>query len=283
MFRVASDISDAYESGRHHATHFVKVWPSTFSIANAWWDATMAGNFPRASYYPGDDYKFTLYPSAEHLSFWHGGNVSPMQKILRNSFIHASGGNLAPSRYILCDYLGFYTGISWETGEVQSFNNAITLPRYTDGKGVRAFIVQLFGNNASAQYTINYRNTADQDVNSRLQFGNALGTGGLQHGNTAAVYQPFVDLNHGDSGMKRINSLTVSSLGAGIAVIVLVKVIAEFTYRDATLIAPAEVDYMIDKNEFPIIKDGACLNTIFTSVGNPTGLFLKGYLEFIWG
>jgi hypothetical protein len=243
----------------------------------------MAGNFPRASYYAGDDYKFTLYPSAEHLSFWHGGNVYPLQKLLRTSFVHGSSANLAPSRYLLCDYLGFYSGISWETGETQNLTNVVTLPRYADGKGVRAFIVQLFGNNANSIYTINYRNTLDQDVESQVQTGNALGTGSLQHGILASVYNPFIDLNHGDLGIKRVNSVTVTGLGAGIAVLVLVKVIAEFTFRDTTLIAPAEVDYMIDKSNFPIVQDGACLNTIFTSVGNPAGLFLKGHLEFIWG
>jgi len=283
MFKVSSDISDAYENGRHHVACINKVWPSTFSTANAWWDATMAGNFPRASYYAGNDYEFTPYPSSEHLSFWHGGNVAPSQKVLRTSFIHASGGNLAPSRYILCDYLGFYTGISWETDQQQDLINTVTLPRYADGKGVRAFMVQLFGNNANSVYTINYRNTLDQDVVSQVQRGNTLGTGGLQNAWLAANYEPFISLNHGDSGIKRVNSVTVSSLGAGIAVLVLVKVIAEFTYRDKTLIAPAEIDYMIDKSEYPIIQDGACLNTIFTSVGSPAGLFLKGYLEFIWG
>lgn len=283
MIKTVSDISDAYESGKYHLQPFYKVWPSTFNTANGWWDATLAGNFPRASYYGGDDLAFTQYPEGNHLSFFHGGNVSPDQKILRTINIHGSAANLAPSRYILCDYLGFYGGISWETNEEQVLDNTNSITRYTNGQGVRAFMVQLFGNNANAIYTINYRNCADEDVTSQVQYANALGTGGLQHAITAANYNPFIDLNQQCAGVKRVNSVTVSSLGAGIAVLVLVKPIAEIIFREATLFAPVEVDYMTQKFETPIIYDGAKLNFLFTSVGSPAALLSRGYMEFIWG
>jgi hypothetical protein len=282
MIKCAADISQAYDDGGYHLQPFYKVWPSTYSTANAWWDATMAGNFPRASYYNGDDLTFTAYPEGNHLSFFHGGNVSPKQKILRTINIHGSSANLAPSRYILCDYLGFYGGISWETNETQLLDNTITLPRYTNGQGVRAFMVQLFGNNANAVYTVNYRNAAGMDTDSPVQTGNALGTGGLQHGQLASTYNPFIDLCQRCTGVQRINSVTVSSLGAGIAVLVLVKPIAEIIFRDSTLFAPVEVDYLTNKTELPIIYDGAKLNFLFTSVANPAALLTRGYLEFIW-
>lgn len=283
MIKTVSDISDAYDAGRTHLQPFYKVWPSGFATANAWWDATMAGNFPRASYYNGDDLVFTPYPALNHLSHFHGGNVTPFQKILRTINLHGSAANLAPSRYILCDYLGFYGGISWETNETQVFDNTqFTLPRYTDGKGVRAFIVQLFGNNANAVYTINYRSCADEDVNSQVQTGNALSTGALQHGQVATTYNPFIDTNSGCKGIKQVNSITVSSLGAGIAVLVLVKPIAEIIFRESTLYAPVEVDYLTQKYETPIIYDGADLNFLMTSVGSPAGLLTRGYMEFIW-
>lgn len=282
MIKSAVNIAEAYDLGQYHLNPFYKVWPSTFNTANAWWDATMAGNFPRASYYPGNDYEFTVYPSGNHLSFFHGGDVSPYQKILKTINLNCSGANLAPSRYILCDFLGFYGGISWETDQVQTLDNTVTLPRYTNGKGVRAFMVQLFGNNANAVYTLNYRNTLDQDVTSQTHTGNALGTGSLQHAYVSANYNPFLDLNHGDLGIKRVNSITVSSLGAGVAVLVLVKPLAEIIYRDSSLIASSEIDYLTDKQELPIIYDGAKLNFIFTSVGNPTTLATRGYMEFIW-
>lgn len=280
MIKTVSDIADAYEAGRWHVQPFYKLWPSGFSTANAWWDVTMAGILPKASYYAGDDLVFTPYPSSNHFSFYHGGNVSPATKILRTINLHGSAANLAPSRYILCDYLGFYGGISWETNDQQDFTNTYTIPRYTDGKGVRAFIVQLFGNNANSVYTINYRNCVDQDVVSQQQTGNALSTGSLQHGRTSANYNPFIDLNAGCAGIKRVNSITVSSLGTGIAVLVLVKPIAEIIFRDIT--CPTEVDYMTQKYETPIIYDGACLNFLMTSVGSPATLLTRGYMEFIW-
>lgn len=282
MITSAVNIAEAYTQGKYHVQPFYKVWPSTFNTANGIWDCTLAGNFPRASYYPGDDYVFTAYPSGNHFSFFHGGDVSPAQKILKTINLNCSSANLAPSRYVLCDFLGFYGGISWETDQLQELTNVVTLPRYTDGKGVRAIMVQLFGNNANSVYTINYRNTADQDVTSQVQTGNALGTGGLQHGRNATNYNLFIDLNHGDLGVKKVNSVTVTSLGAGIAVLVLVKPLAEIIYRDTTLLSSAEIDYLTDKQDLPIIYDGAKLNFLFTSTGNPTTLLTRGYMEFIW-
>jgi hypothetical protein len=283
MIKSVVNIAEAYDIGNYHLQPFYKVWPSTFNTANGWWDCTIAGNFPRASYYAGDDLVFTAYPSGNHLSFFHGGDVAPAQKILRTINIHGSSANLAPSKYILCDYLGFAGGISWETNEVQTINNNLyTIPRYTDGKGVRAIMVQLFGSNANAVYTINYRNCANVDVDSQVQTANALGTGGLQHARTAANYNPFIDLNHGDCGVKRVNSVTVSSLGAGIAVLVLVKPIAEIYFRDSLLLCSTEVDYLTQKFETPVIYDGAKLNFIFTSVASPAATLSRGYMEFIW-
>lgn len=284
MIKTVADIVDSHNSGRYHVQPFYKVWPSTYNTANAWWDAAMAGNFPRASYYSGNDYEFTTFPTGNHLSFWHGGDVgTSYQKILRTINLHGSSANLAPSRYILCDYLGFYGGISWETSEVQPFTNTVTLPRYTDGRGVRAFIVQLFGNNANAVYTINYTNSAGVITNSPTQRGNALGTGGLQHGQIATTYNPFVDLCATCNGIRQVNSITVSSLGAGVAVLVLVKPLAEIIFRDSTLYAPVEVDYLTQKYETPIIYDGAKLQFLFTSVASPAGLLTRGYMDFIWG
>ena len=282
MIRSAADIAEAHNNGGFHVQPFHKICPSTFSTALAWYDSAMSGLFPRASYYPGDDYKFTLFPESNHLSIWHGGDVSPSQKILRKINLRCSAANLIPSRYILCDYLGFYGGISWESSDPQILNNTVTLPRYTDGKGVRAFLVQLFGSSGGSTYTINYTNTCNEDKTSPIQTANSLGTGGLQNGQTSTRYNPFIDLQAGCSGIKRINSLTVNVLGSGIAVLVLVKPLAEIIYRDASITACSEIDYLIDKSETPIIYDGAKLNFIFSPIGNPTGLIYNGYCEFAW-
>jgi len=283
MIKCAADIAKAYEDGGYHLQPFYKVWPSTFSTANAWWDATVAGNFPRASYYPGDDLKFTRYPTDNHLSFFHGGIVSPKQKILRAINLNCSSANLAPSRYILCDYLGFAGGISWETNETQLINNTtFSIERYTNGKGVRAIMVQLFGSNTNAVYTMNYTNYLNQDVNTPTQTANALGTGSLQHADTSTNYSPFMNMPLGCLGIKKVNSITVSSLGTGIAVLVLVKPLAEISYQDATLFAQTEVDYLTQKLEAPIIHDGASLNFLMTSTGSPATTLTRGYLEFIW-
>lgn len=281
--RSTDDIAGAYAAGQWHLQNFIKVWPATYATAAGIWDATMAGIMPRASYYPGDDLTFTAYPAANHLSIFHGGNVSPATKVLRKIGLHVGSANLAPSRYWLCDYLGFYAGISWETDALQEMDNTITLPRYTDGKGVRAFIVQLFGaNTTGCAYTMNYVNSCNETKVCQAQFGTTVSTGGLQSGQTNATYIPFVELAQGCAGIKQVNSLTVSVLGAGVAVLVLCKPLCEITYNDPTMLVPTEKDFLTDNLIAPIIYDGACLNFLMTSTGSAANQSTRGYCEFAW-
>jgi hypothetical protein len=282
MFNTVAEISEAVQDGGYHIQPFYKLMPSSFGTANVWWDCTMAGTLPKASYYSAtNDLEFTAYPAYEHFRHYTGGNVSPKQKILKSILIHGSGTNLTPSRFMLCDYLGYYAGISWETTEPQILTNPTALTRYADGKGVKAFMVQLFGNNANSIYTINYRNIDGVDVTSQTLTGNALTTGAIQNAQTNATYLPFMQL--GDNrGLTRVNSITVSGLGAGIAVLVLVKPLAEITFRDSSLLVPTEVDYFTNMQKAPIIYDNACLNFLFTSVGSPAALLVRGFIEYVW-
>jgi len=282
MFKTVADIKEAIDEGGYHLQPFYKLMPSSFGTANVWWDCTMAGILPKASYYAANnDLEFTAYPVLEHFRHYTGGNVSPKQKILKSILIHGSGTNLTPSRFMLCDFLGFYTGVSWETTEIQELTNPTSLTRYTDGKGVKAFMVQLFGNNANSIYTVNYRNVDGVDVTSQTLRGNALTTGAIQNAQTNATYLPFMQL--GDNrGIQRINSITVSGLGAGIAVLVLVKPLAEISLRDSSLQVPTEKDYFTNMQLAPIIYDDACLNFLFTSVGSPSGLLARGFIEYVW-
>lgn len=283
MITVASDISDAYDAGRWHFQPFYKVLPSTFSTAGAWFDCTVAGTHPRGSYYAGDDYVFTLYPSANHLRHFAGPDVSPYQKIVKSILIRGSAAGLAPSYWMLCDFIGFYQGISWETTDEQVLDNTITLPRYTDGTGVKAFFVQLIGSNTSSISTMNYVNQAGEAKTSQTIRGNALATGAIQNSTVAATYQPFVDLAAGDIGVRSVTSVTVTTLGSGVAVLVLVKPLCLIPIRDATLVTPYERDFVMDMSRLPIVTDGACLNFLMAPSATASGLIAIGGIEYIWG
>lgn len=283
MIRNFADIAEAFDAGRWHIQPFYKVWPSTFSTGGAWYDGTMAGNFPKASYYTiGDDLTFCLYPPQNHLSMWHGGDVAPAQKIIKSICLHGSANGVSPAHYMLCDFLGFYGGISLETGEVQTLDNTVTLPRYADGNGVRAFLVQLFGTNASHICTLNYINQNGDAKTTETVRGNTLGTGATQNARVANTYLPFIELAAGDRGMRSITDITLTSTGTGIAVLVMVKPLADVICRDTTFIAPYERDFVTDMQKAPVVYDGACINFLISPSATAAGLFTRGWIEYIW-
>ena len=283
VIRSISDISDAYDNGGSHVQPFIKVWPSTFSTAGGWYDGTMAGNYPKASYYTtGDDLAFTLYPTGTHLSHFHFGNVSPKQKIIRSICMHGSAAGVQPAHFILCDYIGFVGGISLETDAAQTFNTDVAFPRYTNGDGVQAALIQLFGSNLNSIGTLSYYNQAGVLKTSQTIVGNTLGTGSTQNGSLAGTYVPFIQLGAGDVGIRSVVDITFSTPGTGIAVLILVKPLCEIITRDTTFIAPYERDFATDMNKLPIVPDGACLNFLMSPSATAASLLTRGYIEFAW-
>ena len=62
--------------------------------------------------------------------------------------------------------------------------------------------------------------------------------------------------------------------------LVLVKPLASVSLFDIT--APVEVDYLIDQNQMPIIKDDAYLNMIVHPSGTLAAAPLNGLIETMW-
>jgi len=284
-FRNVADLADAELAGGYHYALFFKGFTSTMP-ALYWNDLTTTGSIPRASYYVGDDLTFTRMPAGNHLSIYSGGDVSPATKVLKSfSIIQTSSANLRPCKFVLCDYLGYYPLISAETTGTQVFDNTVEIPRYADGAGVRAFVVQIFGANAGARYSISYVNQ-DGITKTTPEVDAAFGgTGTLQHGYRFVnnAYRPFLDLAAGDSGMRRVNSLTCSVVGAGVMALVLVKPIAEAYYLDTSSTTPAEIKQFETRQALPVIEDGAFLGMLATFPSAPSGLNAFGACEFVWG
>ena len=69
----------------------------------------------------------------------HGGAVGGF-KVLLNAAAQTAAATTAPCVLMLVDLLGFYPVTSVTTTGAQTLNNTVTLPRYTDGAGVQAFI-----------------------------------------------------------------------------------------------------------------------------------------------
>ena len=253
-----------------------------------------------------------LYGNAQScLSSWGGAfnvgrincgeSVSPLNKHLTNIEIMSPTASSTPAYLILVDLLVVYPGLNPQVAATTTLlgnNGSSTLPRYSSGLGVQAFIEVTTTTGAGAQtVAINYANsngTAGQ-VTPTAQ-GLVLGypTSGVQavmysgSGGTATTNfntGPFMPLAAGDQGIQYVSSLTFTGTSAaGTVALVLCKPLAAIpvaTNTAAGFVATAR-DYIFNMPSFPRIYDGACLAFLCYTSGTSTPT-LYGTLDFVWG
>jgi hypothetical protein len=289
-------IDNAYTQGKN-ITSYVRKVSAIATAAGFWVDLSMTTGNPTPNYYVGAEKECTIPPLWYKKGIWTGGAVSPDKKFLHKVMLLGTTAALAPAQFILCDYLMYYPLIDMDSTDEQYFVNygptlttttdptVPTLPRYTDGKGVMAFLVATNPYIGGAQYQIKYTNTLDQtDRVSRIATTNTstfIGT--LVNSNNSGAtgnYQAFIPLKEGDLGIKSIQSITFVAPNGGLACLVLVRPIATIVTREAT--AWAEYDFIKDKPSIPRIYDGAYLNFLCNSTATISAIPLIGEISFIW-
>jgi hypothetical protein len=272
-------VEQCYLGGKNCITSFRKV-PAIASTATAVVDFSMAPGNPRANFYTGDALTATTLNTA--YGVWHGGNVSPDTKILRKIDFMVPPATISPMELYALDYLMFYPLIDMDSTDEQTFTNTVTIPRYTDGKGVRAFLVATNPYVGGAQFSIKYTNQDGVSKTSRLQTTNThtyIGTV-VHSGAVAGVSGTFINTPDGD-GIRSVESITFMAPNGGLAALVLCKVLTVVT---TNYVAPAkaEWDCLIQKGELPVIKDGAYLNFIGQVNGSASAVVMSGLIETVW-
>lgn len=268
--------------------------PTSAAIAGEWHClARGAGN-------PSSD---TIYNTGTNLAFQsvndtvagsggmrHGGNVSPATKHIVNASAGTSAATTAPAVLMLVDLIGFYRVTSVTTITAQTLDNTITLPRYTDGAGVMAFA---WNTNATAMgaatptITLNYTNqagTAGRTTPAVLPTCKTAAANGLilYSGTGAGKYNPFIPLAGGDTGIRSIQSLTLSaSYVSGEFAIALCKPL--ITLPIGALGVVTERDYVNGLPSLPRVYDGANLIWLMGSgAATPVNSGLFGHVDFAW-
>lgn len=255
-------------------------------------DATFAGTLDVVAV--TRDLGFTPYTDAGTVTgkdlnlIYHGGNVSSDTKHIVNMGAWTNLAASAPATLYLVDLLGCYPRIATNSSSVQSLNNTLTLPRYTSGAGVRAFMSLNTANGANAQNsTISYTNTAPTS-------GRGLGTtvsntasaitshifhSGAATGNTG----PFLPLAGGDLGVKSVESVQFSaaSASAGFVDLVLCKPLAAIPLTAAFY--TNERDFLNQIPSLPKVEDGACLGLMVGCGAVMAASVYMGYIDFAWG
>lgn len=217
----------------------------------------------------------------------HGGAVGGF-KVLLNAAAQTAAATTAPCVLMLVDLLGFYPVTSVTTTGAQTLNNTVTLPRYTDGAGVQAFITpSTVMGAATPNISIGYTNsasTAGRATPATLPIGNtaAAVTSVVYSGTGAGKFGPFIPLQAGDAGIKSVQSISLSaSYVSGVLNLVLCRPL--LTLPITTLGVTAERDLINQLNSGPRVYDGACLAWLMLAgAATPVAAPLSGHLEFGW-
>jgi len=282
-FKTIGEVVDAELNGNVRNYVWRKT-PSQTTITGLWFDTSMSPGMPPPQYYIGAITTATQLRQSTDGGIYHGPNVSPSEKYLRRMTTMASAVTALPMNMILCDYLMFYPFIDEGTTDAQTMTNTLTLPRYTDGKGVQVMAIQTNAGTGGQRFFFTYTNSdgvagrTSQTVtmNTSTVVGNVIGS------NTAVANasNPFIGLQLGDSGVRSIDSVTMLGIDTGLFALVLVKPLAQHCFREVTV--PYEKDYLVPTTDLVRIYDDAFLGMLCLPLGSLAATVLRGDLKVIW-
>lgn len=294
-FSSIGEVIDAELSGNVREYIFRKI-PSQTTSAGIWFDLSMSPGMPTPKYW-FDAAPLTakgIYQSTDG-GLYHGPNVSPSEKFLRKIIINSnasSTANVSPMNMILMDYILYYPSIDDGTTDEQVMDNTVTLPRYTDGKGVMMMAITTGARTGGQTFSVKYTNSdgVSGRISQTVTQNTATYIGSVTSSGTATRNGGgwMIPLENGDSGVRLVESVTMSGVDVGLFSIILVKPLAQITVRESkistagTISTPNEKDFLIPTTDLVRIYDDAFLN--FTVIPNASMATtqIQGSLKVIW-
>lgn len=234
------------------------------------------------AYVAGDEFLYPIY------EYYKGSYrlFTGEEKFLHVASIALPGTSttIAPAVFMLCDYLMYYPLIDMDNTDTQTMVNTVSLPRYADGVGVKAFIVATNPYTGGSQFQITYVDSNNVTKTSKVNISNVIGNIGsvITCGQTATTGNgsPFIYLDIFDTGIKKVLDITFLSPNGGLGAIVLCKPIATICVRES--LASSETDFLIDMPSLPKIYDGAFLSYLGFPNGSAVTIPIIGDIRVIW-
>lgn len=288
-------ITEITTNGKFWRADWNKITGGSAYTAGRWYDLSMVGGHPIANAWAGTALTYVACDEStgngtQIFGLRNGGNVSTDTKHVLNVAAVTGVATGVPSVLMLVDMCGYWNGISLNSASAQTLSGTPSL-RYTNGVGVRAYMVPYSGTVGATAHNFNCSYT-DQDGNT----GNTMPVtvactasaivGHITHSGTAANnYGPFVPLASGDYGIRNVASVTMSASSAGtspLAALVLCRPI--LTLPLTTVSVGAERDLLNQLPSLPKIPDGACLTwLLFTGAATAASTNFYGSVDFGWG
>ena len=285
-------VNEISTNGKFYRTDWQKsTFATTAHTAGLWYSLMRGGGNPAADTILGTGTNLAFQALSDAVAtasgIPHGGNVGDY-KVLLNAAAQTAAATTAPCVLMLVDMLGFYPITTVTTTGAQTLNNTVTLPRYTDGAGVQAFLTpSTVMGAATPNITLNYTNsagTAGKATPVTLPIGNSAAavTSIVHSGTGTGKYGPFIPLAAGDAGIRSVQSINLSaSYVSGVLNLMLCRPL--LTLPITTLGVTAERDLVNQFASMPRVYDGACLHWLMLAgAATPVASPLSGHLEFGW-
>lgn len=290
MLASPKDISLAFSEGRYHYQRFLKNAGSAGD--SHWQDWAYASGQPAYDARIGDALTMTPIVAAGNDAIWFPPISAGQERRLVGLSVYATAGGTGQLSVEceLYDLLGVYPLIDGDNTDLQPFDNAAPLPRYADGVGVRAVLVNHIapGLTAGCATTLNYVD-ADDNARSLTVYTATFGAGKAAWspqstgGSTGGLYLPC-----DGRGVKRFEDLTFVTAPGGLWAIYMVKPIERVNWRGG--VAGVTQTSFSEKNlcvqasyNLPRVLDGAHLGFFYMPNGSARTVALFGSASFIWG
>lgn len=281
-FNSIKDYVDAELDGKSRIYSWRKS-PTQVTTAGLWFDMSMSPGNPVPQYYAASPMTAIAMRQSTDGGLYHGANTGTTQ-YLKSTISMSNSATGLPMPMILCDYLMFYPFIDEGTTDEQFMTNSVTLPRYTDGKGVQVMAISVAGRTGGQSFYFTYTN--QDGVSGRTSktvvqnASTAIGTIVTSATATLNAGGPFIGLQSGDTGVRSIESVTMLGADVGLFTLVLVKPLITSQILEQT--APTEENLLIEKASLPEIKDDAYLNWICMPNGSLSGVSFFGTIQTIF-
>lgn len=279
-------ISEIAKSARDHIVYStIRKNAAANATTNVLHDFSMVAGYPSPNYYASNPLEAKAMRYSTNGGIYHGSTHPTKEKYLFNTMFMGATTGWNNSPIMIMDYLLYYTFIDEGDTDPQIMNNAVSIPRYTDGKGVQIMAVSVAPRTGGASFQITYTN--DKGVSGRVTpiiFQNNSATNGgivsAANVNTISAI-PFCPLQAGDTGVRSIESVQMITPDVGLFTLVLVKPLLTTFINDAIL--PIEKNTHYDNAwSMPKIEDDAYLNIVRLSNNAYNNINLIGELQFIY-
>lgn len=279
-----SEIVTSELVGRTRVTEWVKN-VNQVTTAGIWYDLSGSSGNPRAKqWFDAAPLVAQQIKQSTDGGVYHGANVSPATKYLRQLRVGCASATPLPCTLVLCDYLLYYPSVEDGNTDLQEMTNTLTLPRWTDGSGVQMMAVTISSRTGGQSFFVNYTNSSGEAGRvSQTVIQNVVASPGtITTASTATSTSgnPFIGLQDQDTGVQSIQSVQMLGADTGFFALILVKPLATLMIRGID--AVYEKDFLLFANELPIIQDDSFLSILALPNGSLTGLAIRGNLRSVW-